>query len=78
MLFQLYEEGHTSAFEMLVACLISVRTRDETSLAMARRLFTLGRTPSDVAELVTFLALDRASYCTGAAYVVDGGLTAGR
>lgn len=51
MLFQLYEAGHTSAFEMLVACLISVRTRDETSLAMARRLFALGRTPSEVAEL---------------------------
>ena len=39
MLFQLYDEGHTSAFEMLVACLISVRTRDETSLTMARQLF---------------------------------------
>jgi endonuclease III len=51
MLFQLYEEGHTSAFEILVACLISVRTRDETSLAMARRLFALGRTPAEVAEL---------------------------
>jgi endonuclease III len=51
MLFQLYEEGHTSPFEMLVACLISVRTRDETSLAMARRLFALGRTPAQLAEL---------------------------
>jgi endonuclease III len=51
MLFQLYEEGHTSAFEILVACLISVRTRDETSLAMARRLFAQARTPSAVAEM---------------------------
>ncbi len=51
MLFQLYDEGHTSAFEMLVACLISVRTRDETSLAMARQLFGLGRTPASMAEL---------------------------
>jgi endonuclease III len=51
MLFQLYEEGHTSAFEMLVACLISVRTRDEASLVMARQLFDRARTPADMAAL---------------------------
>jgi endonuclease-3 len=51
MLFQLYEEGHTSPFEMLVACLISVRTRDETSLTMARQLFARARTPAAMAEL---------------------------
>jgi endonuclease III len=51
MLFQLYDEGYTSAFEMLVACLISVRTRDETSLAMARRLFMQARTAAAMAEM---------------------------
>src|SRR5438132_12199514 len=51
MLFQLFEDGHTSAFEMLVACLISVRTRDEASLTMARQLFARARTPSAMAEL---------------------------
>lgn len=51
MLFQLYDDGHTSAFEVLVACLISVRTRDETSLAMARRLFAQARTPAAMAEM---------------------------
>ncbi|MBV8720029.1 MAG: endonuclease III [Chloroflexi bacterium] len=51
MLFQLYEDGHTSAFEILVACLISVRTRDETSLAMARRLFAQARTPTAIAKM---------------------------
>jgi endonuclease-3 len=51
MLFQLYQEGHTSAFEMLVACLISVRTRDEASLAMARQLFGQARTPAEMAAL---------------------------
>ena len=51
MLFQLYQEGHTSAFEMLVACLISVRTRDEASLAMARQLFGKARTPAEMAAL---------------------------
>ena len=51
MLSQLYEEGHTSAFEMLVACLISVRTRDEASLTMARQLFARAHTPAQMASL---------------------------
>jgi endonuclease-3 len=51
MLSQLYEEGHTSPFEMLVACLISVRTRDEASLVMAKQLFARARTPAEMAEL---------------------------
>jgi endonuclease-3 len=51
MLFQLFDDGHTSPFEMLVACLISVRTRDETSLALAQALFARARTPAQMAEL---------------------------
>ena len=51
MLFQLYDDGHTSPFEILVACLISVRTRDETSLAMAHRLFAVARTPAQMADM---------------------------
>jgi endonuclease-3 len=51
MLFELFDEGHTSAFEMLVACLISVRTRDETSLVMAHRLFARARTPLEMSRL---------------------------
>ncbi len=51
MLFQLYDEGHTSAFEILVACLISVRTKDEVSLPMAQRLFARARTTRQMAAL---------------------------
>ena len=50
-LFQLAAEGHTSAFEQLVACIISVRTRDETMLPVARRLFASARTPATLAAL---------------------------
>ena len=34
-------------------------------------------TPEDVAELVCWLSSDAASYCTGAEFVIDGGMTAG-
>src|SRR3982074_2873978 len=51
MLFQLFDDGHTTPFEILVACLISVRTRDETSLAMAQALFARARTADEMAAL---------------------------
>src|SRR6516165_7585940 len=50
-LFELAEEGHTSVFEQLVACIISIRTRDETTLPTARRLFAKARTPAEMARL---------------------------
>jgi endonuclease-3 len=50
-LFELYEEGYRSTFEQLVACLISVRTRDETTLPVARRLFASARTPGELSRL---------------------------
>src|SRR5438270_7919781 len=50
-LFELYAEGYTSVFEILVACLISIRTRDETTLPVARGLFARARTPAQVAAL---------------------------
>src|SRR5215831_11382371 len=57
-LFELYAEGHTSVFEILVACILSIRTRDETTLPVARELFAQARTPAEVAAL-TETEIDR-------------------
>lgn len=51
MLFELAESGFDSPFEVLVACMISIRTRDETSLPVSRRFFERARTPAEVAAL---------------------------
>jgi endonuclease-3 len=50
-LFELAGEGFTSVFEQLVACIVSIRTRDETTLPVAHRLFARARTPAAVAAL---------------------------
>lgn len=50
-LFALYDEGYTSPFEQLVACIISIRTRDETMIVTARSLFAEARTPEAMSEL---------------------------
>jgi len=50
-MFELAEEGFNSAFEQLVACMISIRTYDEVSLPTARRLFARARTPEQVSQL---------------------------
>lgn len=50
-LFELAAEGHASVFEILTACILSIRTRDETTLPVARALFTQARTPAEFAAL---------------------------
>src|SRR5919206_587373 len=50
-MFQLYEEGFTSVFEQLVSCVISIRTLDETTIPVSKRLFERGRTPQQIAAL---------------------------
>ena len=50
-LFELADEGYNSVFEQLVACIISIRTYDETMLTTARRLFQKARTPSQMLAL---------------------------
>jgi endonuclease-3 len=50
-MFELAELGFDSAFEQLVACMISIRTYDEVTLPIARRLFERARTPAQVSAL---------------------------
>ena len=50
-MFELADEGFDSVFEQVVACIISIRTLEETTLPTARRLFATARTPAEVARL---------------------------
>jgi endonuclease-3 len=50
-MFELADEGFDSLFEQLVACIISTRTRDESTVVIARELFNAARTPHDIADL---------------------------
>ena len=51
VLFELAERGYGSPFEILVACIITIRTLEEVSLPTALRLFEVARTPTQVASL---------------------------
>lgn len=50
-LFQLAEEGYNSAFQQLIACIISIRTFDEVSLPVTKRLFEAASTPEAISAL---------------------------
>jgi len=50
-LFELAEQGFNSPFEILVACIISVRTYDEVMLPTAKKLFARARTPQEISQL---------------------------
>jgi len=56
-LFELAENGFTSTFEQLVACIISIRTYDEVTLPVSRKLFERARTPSAISQM-TYEQLD--------------------
>ncbi len=51
VLFGLAEAGFGSPFEILVACIITIRTREEVSWHCARRLFELAGTPAAMSQL---------------------------
>ncbi|MCX6045053.1 MAG: endonuclease III [Chloroflexi bacterium] len=50
-MFELFEDGYSSVFEQLIACILSIRTYDEVSLPCARKLFALARTPQAISQL---------------------------
>jgi endonuclease-3 len=52
-MFELADDGFNSPFEQLAACIISIRTRDEVTIATARRLFERARTPLEVSRLTS-------------------------
>lgn len=50
-MFALRDAGYTSVFEQLVACILSIRTRDEVSGPAALKLFARARAPAEIAAL---------------------------
>src|SRR4051794_11659282 len=52
-MFELAERGYRSPFQQLVACMISIRTRDEESLPISLRLFAAAPTAEVIAALTT-------------------------
>jgi endonuclease III len=56
-LFELAENGFSTTFEQLVACIISIRTYDEVTLPVSRKLFERARTPAEISQL-TYEELD--------------------
>jgi len=50
-LFALADQGFTTPFEQLIACIISIRTRDEVTEPTARELFRHARTPAELSRM---------------------------
>jgi endonuclease III len=51
VLFELADRGYGSPFQILVACVITIRTLEEVSLPTALKLFEVASTPHQVANL---------------------------
>ena len=63
-LFALAEEGFSSPFELLVACIISIRTLDAVTLSCVYRLFAQARTPLAMSQLTPAAIDDAIHACT--------------
>jgi len=58
-MFQLAEAGFDSLYEQLIACILSIRTYDEVSVPVSRRLFAQARTPAEMVKLTVAEIRDR-------------------
>jgi NAD(P)-dependent dehydrogenase (short-subunit alcohol dehydrogenase family) len=58
--------------------LVQAFLADEEAWLLRRKYMPMGRLgkPEEIANVVAFLASDEASYITGSAYTIDGGITA--
>jgi endonuclease III len=73
-MFDLAERGYSTAFHQLVACIISVRTRDEVSLPTAIRLFEQAPTAQAMSRLSVAKVADiirRSSFSGTKAYNIS-------
>lgn len=50
-MFALAEEGYRSLFEQLIACILSIRTRDEVSLPVAKKLLQRANNPKTMQQM---------------------------
>ena len=57
-MFELAEQGFVTPFQQLVACIISIRTRDEESLPASLRLFATASSARDMAALAVAAIAD--------------------
>jgi endonuclease-3 len=64
VLFELAERGYGSPFEILVACVITIRTLEEISLPTSLRLLDVAKTPAAVAKLTPGRIDDLIHACT--------------
>lgn len=64
VLFALAADGYGSPFEVVVACVITIRTLEEVSLLAAQRLFAVAHTPAEIAALSSAEIDDLIAPCT--------------
>jgi imidazolonepropionase-like amidohydrolase len=72
VLFELAERGFGSPFQILVACIITIRTLEEVSLPAALKVFAQASTPDQVAALGAEEA-DGANVALAARHQIGGG-----
>lgn len=63
-LFELADNGYSSPFEQLLACIISIRTKDETTLPVARHLLERARTPAEISRMTPTEIDELINQCT--------------